>query len=122
MDKGKEFAAKVQQTIKDEHGITRKLITTHNPQANAMIEHVHKTIHNMICTHGIKGKDDLDDVFGWQGILSSVRQAVRSLVHTTMRATPTQLVFGHDALLNILFKADWQYIKERKQKLILQNN
>ena len=47
---------------------------------------------------------------------------MRSTVHTTLRATPTQLVFGRDALLNVSFQADWQYIKERKQKLILQNN
>ena len=47
---------------------------------------------------------------------------MRSLVHTTLRATPTQLVFGRDALLSISFEADWQYIKERKQKLIVQNN
>ena len=53
---------------------------------------------------------------------SSVRRAVNSTVHTTLRATPTQLVFGRDALLNISFQADWEYIKERKQKLIQQNN
>ena len=27
-----------------------------------------------------------------------------------------------DAILNVSFKANWQYIKDRKQKLILQNN
>ncbi len=31
-------------------------------------------------------------------------------------------MFGRDALLNVSFEADWQYIKERKQKLIIQNN
>jgi hypothetical protein len=31
-------------------------------------------------------------------------------------------VFGRDALLNISFEADWQYIKERKQRRIVQNN
>ena len=31
-------------------------------------------------------------------------------------------MFGRDALLNISFQADWEYIKERKQNLILQNN
>ena len=31
-------------------------------------------------------------------------------------------MFGRDAVLNISFIADWQYIKDRKQKLILQNN
>jgi hypothetical protein len=31
-------------------------------------------------------------------------------------------VFNRDAIHNICFEADWQYIKERKQKLIRQNN
>ena len=75
----------------------------------------------MICTRAISGKADLDKD-GWTGVLSTIRDAVRSLVHTTTRAMPTQLVFGRDAFLNILFEADWQYIKDRKQKLILQNN
>ena len=76
----------------------------------------------MIRTRDVRGIDDLDPHFGWTGVLSAVRQAVRSLVHTTTRATPTQLVFGRDALLNISFQADWNYIKERKQHRILQNN
>ena len=45
-----------------------------------------------------------------------------SIVHTTTRATPTQLVFGRDALLNIAFVADWHYIKEPKMRRIVQNN
>jgi len=43
-------------------------------------------------------------------------------VHATSRATPTQLVFGRDAMLNASFQADWQFGKERKPWLILQNN
>ena len=76
----------------------------------------------MLRTRGITGLKDLDKDDPWTGILSAVRHAVRCLVHTTTRATPTQLVFGRDALLNISFEADWQYIKERKQHRILQNN
>jgi hypothetical protein len=33
-----------------------------------------------------------------------------------------QLVFGRDAVLNTKFKADWKYIRDRKQKLIEHNN
>jgi NADH:ubiquinone oxidoreductase subunit len=69
----------------------------------------------------LKDARDLPDN-GWTGILSAIRQAIRSTVHTTSRATPTQLVFGHDAILNVSFEANWQYIKERKQRLIVQNN
>jgi hypothetical protein len=63
----------------------------------------------MINTRDILGdKSDLDPDFLWQGVISAVRGAVRLLVHTATRATPTQLVFGRNALLNISFKADWQ--------------
>ena len=47
---------------------------------------------------------------------------MRSTIHTTNQATPAQLVFNRDAIHNARFEADWQYIKERKQKLIRQNN
>jgi hypothetical protein len=76
----------------------------------------------MIRVQNIRDKNDLDKDFGWTGVLSAVTQAVHSLVHTTTPATPTQLVFGRDALLNISFQADWDYIKEQKQHRILQNN
>ena len=73
MDRGKEFAAEVQNTIKHEYGITRKLITTRNPQANAIVERVHKSLHNMLRTTGIKDSGDLDPDFGWNGYLSAIR-------------------------------------------------
>jgi len=43
-------------------------------------------------------------------------------VQATARTTPTQSVFGRDAMLNASFQADWQFIKEQKQRLIIQNN
>ena len=122
MDKGKEFAGEVAKALKNQYSIDRKIITTRNPQSNAIIERIHKVVADMIRTRDIRGISDLDKDFPWMGVVSAVRHAVRSLVHTTTRATPTQLVFGRDALLNISFVADWQYIKERKQHRILQNN
>ena len=44
------------------------------------------------------------------------------MLHTTTNATPSQLVFGRDAFLPIGFQADWSYIAERKQHLIVKNN
>ena len=43
-------------------------------------------------------------------------------VHTTIGATPMQLVFGQDAILNIFHKASWQLIKKRKHELACKNN
>ena len=48
--------------------------------------------------------------------------ALRATYHTTTQATPMQLVFGRDAILNTTFQANQQYIKDRKQKLIQLNN
>jgi transposase InsO family protein len=121
MDRGREFMGEVRDMLKDDYGIVRKPITTRNPQANAMVERAHQTIHNLIRSQQIRGKSDL--VGGdWSGLLSAVGFAMRATVHTTARATPSQLVFGRDAMLNVGFEADWQYIKERKQRLIVQNN
>ena len=122
MDRGREFAAEVSAAIKDEYGIHKKLITTRNPQANAMVERAHQTLHNMVRMANIRSSEDLDPRFDFEGLLGACRRAMNSTVHTTLRATPTQLVFGRDALLNVAFQADWEYIKMRKQVRILQNN
>jgi len=87
-----------------------------------MIERCHKTLHNMIRSAQIKDKRDLDSFFGFKGVLVECSKAMNSTVHTTARATPTQSVFGRDAMLNVSFQADWQFIKEHKQKLFIQNN
>ncbi len=47
---------------------------------------------------------------------------VRATYHTTLQATPAQLVFGRDSILNVRHEADWKYIKQRKQTLIDKNN
>jgi hypothetical protein len=122
VDRGREFAGEVAATLEREYGIKQKIITTRNPQSNGIIERVHQVVGDMLRTRNITGIHDLDATFKWKGVLGAVQRAVNSLVHTTTRATPTQLVFGRDALLNVSFEADWQYIKERKQNLILQNN
>ena len=122
MDRGKEFMGEVRTMLKDEYGIKRKPITTRNPQANAMVERAHQTIHNMIRAKQIRTKQDLVPYDGWKGILGAVGFAMRATVHSTNQATASQLVFGRDAMLNVSFEADWQYIKQRKQRMILQNN
>ena len=47
---------------------------------------------------------------------------MKSMVHTTLGATPMQLVFGQDAIQNILHNTNWKLIKKRKQELACKNN
>jgi len=112
MDKGREFALEVADLLKSECGVHHKIVTSRNPQANCMIERCHQTLANMICTWRMRDKHDLDPEFGWSGVLAACRKAMNSTVHTTSRATPSQLVFGWGALLNVSFEADWQHIEE----------
>ena len=114
----KEFSDMVQE----DYGIKKKGITSRNPQANAILERVHLVIGNMIETFQIYGREDLDEQDPWSGILSAVMFGVRSTYHTSLEATPAQLVFGRDMILPIQHQADWKYIKEKKQKLIDYNN
>jgi hypothetical protein len=46
---------------------------------------------------------------------------VQSTFHTALQNTPGQLVFGHDIILNVKHKAGWEYIRVRKQNIILKN-
>ena len=54
----------------------------------------------------------------FRSFISAASWAIRSTYHTTLQATPGQLVFGRDMLLLIPFRADWSRIKHRKQRLI----
>ena len=42
---------------------------------------------------------DLDNENPCEGILSSTMFAIRSMVHTTTKHTPSQLIFGRDGIL-----------------------
>jgi len=72
MDRGSEFQREVREMLHDKYGIKRKVITSRNPQANSMVERCHQTLANIIRVLGIRDRRDLDDDFGWDGILSAV--------------------------------------------------
>ena len=107
--------------MEHDYGIKVTPITTRNPQANSVLERVHQTIGNIIRTFKIQNMK-LDDDDPWAGILASTMFALRTTVHTTTQHTPSQLVFGRDSILNVQNEANWQLIKERKQKLINSGN
>ena len=44
--------------------------------------------------------DGIDDDDPWSSVLAEVMAAVHSTYSTTTQATPMQLVFGHDAIIN----------------------
>jgi hypothetical protein len=95
-DRSSEFIGKdFQSIIKNDCGIKGKPITVRNTQANAIVE---------------------------RGILSAAAFAVRSTFHTSLQSTPGKLVFVRDEIFNTQYIANWEFIKQRKQKIINLNN
>ena len=103
----------------NDYGLKRKHITTRNPQSNAIIKRIHQTIGNIIRTFDVSNIVNNDP---WSGILAATMFAVRATYHTTLQASPMQLVFGRDVILSIKHVADWEHIRQRKQLRINHNN
>ena len=122
-DQGTEFLGDFAEMIKEDYPtIIRRPITTKNPQANGILERIHTTTSNLITTMDLDQDQDQEDCDPWDGVSAATMFAIRSTYHTTLQATPAQLVFGRDAILNVQFEADWNIIKANKQKMIKRNN
>ena len=120
LDRGTEFMAEFGRMVKQDYGLKIRSITTRNPQANAILERIHQTIGNIIKTYDVKNIAATQDP--WSGILAATMFAVRATYHTTLQASPMQLVFGRDAILNIKHTANWDHIRSRRQSIINANN
>ena len=68
-------------TIKKEYGILVKPATAWNPQANYIIERIHRVLANLICTFG-QEKNYIDEDDPWKGILAAADYDFRSTFHT----------------------------------------
>jgi hypothetical protein len=105
----------------ENYGIKAKPTTNHNPQANAIIEQVHKAVNEMLKSFDLE-KENLEEDNPLEYFLQSTAWAIRSTYHTTLQATPCQLVFGRDMIHNISFKANCDQIQKRKQDIINKSN
>jgi transposase InsO family protein len=119
-DNGGEFKREFKQMCEN-YGIKAKPTTSHNPQANAIIERVHKVVNNMLRSFDLE-QENLEEDNPFEYFLQSTAWAIRSTYHTTLQATPCQLVFGRDMIHNIAFKANWNQIQKRKQDIINKSN
>eukprot|EP00957_Ditylum_brightwellii_P200332 15273182-Ditylum_brightwellii.AAC.1 len=114
LNRGMEFMKDFIMLVWDYYGVKCKPITTRNPQANSIVERARQTIDSLLHTFE-PGSARLDSEDSWGGILSIVIFALWSMIHATHKATPIQLVFGRDAMINIMYLANWQFIQEYQQ-------
>jgi hypothetical protein len=106
-DQGSAFTSQEFQELLSSYGITPCPISVQNPQANAILERVHQVIGNMVRTSDLT-------THHWYDLLHAVAFAVRGTFHTTLQATPSQLIFGRDLILDASFTANWTAIIARK--------
>jgi hypothetical protein len=104
------------QSLYNTYGIKRKPTSVKNPQANAILEHIHGVLGNMLrvsklnMAESVKASDT--NVF-----LSDAAWAHCSTYHTVLKASPGAAIFGQDMLFDISFIADWKQIGEYRQQL-----
>ena len=63
-----------------------------------------------------------DAVAPWSDIFASMVYVVQCSYHSTLQATPRQLFFGRDILLDTNFQTNYREMWLSKQKLINRNN
>ena len=106
--------------VKNDYSI-KKTITTRNSQVNSIIERIYQVIGNIIKKIEIHERE-INKSDPWKGILIAIMYTIRTTYYTILQTIPIQLVFGRDTILNVEFYTDWIYIKNRKQKIIKNNN
>jgi hypothetical protein len=99
----------------EKYGIKANPITNLNPQANAIIEQVHKVVNNMLRSFDLE-KANLEEDNPSEYFLQSIAWAIQSTYHTTLQATPCQLVFDRDMIHNIAFKAKINKSNKKENK------
>ena len=119
-DNGSEFKKDFLVLLKD-FDVKATLTTVENPQANSPVERVHKVIQSMLATKDLENKE-YDFIDPWGEILSSVAWAIRASYHSTLKASPGQLVFGQDMIFNMNKVVDWKLIEANKEQQILRDN
>ena len=119
-DNGSEFKMHFVTLLKD-FDIKPKPTTVENPQGNAPVERIHQVVHNMVKTKELD-KFIFDYIDPWGEILSSIGWAIRASYHSTLQATPAELVFGRDMLFNLKKAINWKAITENKRKQIARDN
>jgi hypothetical protein len=104
-------------------------VTTGRSQANAIIERVRKVVNDMLRSFDLENENNHENIGKYESnsfdyFLQSTawKMCIRSTYHTTLEATPCQLVFGRDMIHNIAFRANWDRIQKRKQDIINMSN
>ena len=88
---GGKFKRELKQMCEN-YSIKAQPTTSHNPQANAIMERVHKVVNDMLRSFDLEN-EELEDDNPFDYFLQIAAWVMRITFHTTLQANPCQLVF-----------------------------
>ena len=100
-DQGPEFKGQGFQRVLDRHRIHAHPTTVKNPQANAICEHLHQTVTNVLrpLLHIHPPQDINEANLIMDTALQTASYSARAAIHHTLQTTPGALAFHIDMLL-----------------------
>ena len=122
-DNGSEFIGAEFQELLQSYGIDSTATTVKNPQANAIVERMHQVVANHLRTidfSNVTTQSNQHDVF--EGVLSHAAFAIRATIHTSLNASPAQLIFGRDMILQSTFIANWRALQTTRNRRAIADN
>jgi hypothetical protein len=110
-DNGSEFKS-VFKEMSDNLGIQCRPTTSYTPtpQRNSIVERIPQVRGNILRSFELEERE-LDPDDPWNELLHACAFGVRSTFHTTLQASPGQIVFGSDTIHDIRFQSNWDRIK-----------
>ena len=122
-DNGGKFTGHSFQKLLVQSNIIDVPTTSCNPMANAVCEHMHQSIGNILRTlvheNPPRGTRQAKELV--KEALSIVQHVLRCSVHSTLGSSPESLVFNRDIFLNFPLVADRNLLTKRTQYLVSEN-
>ena len=102
------------------YGVKPKPTTIKNPTANAIVERIHQTIGDSLRAQNLDGQNVAQEDI--HHILQATAFGLRAAHHSALMASPAQVTFGRDMLINSFFITNWRYIHSIRKQQIIRNN
>lgn len=114
-DNGAEFTSQEFQDLLCSCGIKPVPTTVRNPKSNGMVERVHSTMGDMLCTMNFSGEYWLLEM---QRALDAITWAVHTTINPAIKHSPCHLAFNQDMIFHRAIQVNWKAINEEHQKLV----
>jgi hypothetical protein len=106
-DQGLEFTGQAFSELLDSYGIDNIKTPVRNPEANGILERIHRVLGDAIRT------SESDDVH-WSGKLQAIAWTLRTAYNRVLGCSPGELVFRRDMIMPHLVEIDLNSILARK--------